>query len=150
MTDTHLTELPLPAFMVGYSLDRTHRIVVGIRAASPNAACAIAHAAFRAGTLWDDTSDRPLLYDDSEEVDGQTVHFDATLVATWPPAHQSVAASKLRNAAPRLLAPARLVDDRLPPETSIKSWHPQALLSMTLTVGQAHELRVLLATLAGC
>ncbi|HTR08910.1 MAG TPA: hypothetical protein VMJ11_20110 [Paraburkholderia sp.] len=150
MTDTPLTAQPLPAFMVGYSLDRTHRIVVGIRAANSGAACAIAHAAYKAGTLWDDTPDRPLLYDDDEEIDGQSVQFDATPVDTWPPAHQSVAASKLRSAAPCLLALVRLVDSRLPLATSIRTWHPDALLTMTLTVGQARELRALLETLTAC
>lgn len=150
MTDTPLTAQSLPAFMVGYSLDRTHRIVVGIRAANYDAVCATAHAAYKAGTLWDDTPDRPLLYDDDEEIDGQSVQFDATPVDTWPPAHRSVAASKLRSAAPCLLALARLVDNRLPLATSIRTWHPDALLTMTLTVGQVRELRALLETLTAC
>ncbi|MDR5645344.1 hypothetical protein [Burkholderia cenocepacia] len=150
MTDTNPARQPLPAFMVGYSLDRTHRIVVGIRAANPDAARAIAHAAFDAGTLWDDTPDRPLLYEHDEEIDGQTVQFDATPVSIWPPAHPSAATSKLRIAAPRLLALARLVDSRLPLATMTESWHPEALLTITLTVGQARELRALLTRLAAC
>lgn len=56
------------AYMVGYTLDHAHRVVVGIRATSAGAACAIAQAAFDAGTLWDDTPDMPLLYDDYEEL----------------------------------------------------------------------------------
>ncbi|SMG61017.1 hypothetical protein [Paraburkholderia susongensis] len=150
MTDAHHPEQRLPAFMVGYSLDRTHRIVVGIRAANPNAACAIAHAAFKAGTLWDDTPDRPLLYDDDEEIDGQTVQFDATPVAIWPQAHPSVAASKVRAAAPRLLALVRLIGSRLPHATMTGTWHPETLLMMTLTAGQARKLHALLETLLGC
>ncbi|MBU9363491.1 hypothetical protein [Burkholderia multivorans] len=150
MTDTPFTGESLPAFMVGYSLDHTHRVVVGIRAADADAACAIAHAALAAGTLRDDTPDRPLLYDDDEEIDGQTVQFDATPVSTWPSASPSAAASKLRTAAPRLLALARLVDRRLPLAAMTGSWHPETLLTMTLTVGQARELQVLLDTLAGC
>lgn len=150
MPDTHHTQEPLPAFMVGYSLDLTHRVVVGIRAAHADAARAIAHAAFDAGTLRDDTPDRPLLYDNDEEIDGRIVQFDATPVATWPPAHESVLAAKLRNAAPRLLALARLVESRLPLATMTGSWHPEALLTMTLTVGQARDLRALLETLRAC
>ncbi|WP_395065447.1 hypothetical protein [Paraburkholderia silvatlantica] len=150
MADTLHTQQRLPAFMVGCSLDRTHRIVVGIRAVDANAARAIAHAALNAGTLCDDTPDRPLLYDDDEEIDGQTVQFDATPITTWPPAHPSAAASKLRVAAPRLLALARFVDRRLPLAAMIGSWHPDALLSMTLTVEQASELRALLRTLTAC
>lgn len=150
MTDIPPTGEPLPAFMVGYSLDYTHRTVVGIRAANANAARAIAHTAFTAGTLRDDTPDRPLLYDNDEEIDGQTVQFDATAVSIWPSASPSVAASKLRSAAPRLLALARLVDRRLPLAAMTGSWHPETLLTMTLTAGQAREVRTLLDTLTGC
>lgn len=74
------TGASLGLYMVGYSLDYAHRVVVGFRAASADAACAIAQAAFDAGTLWDDTPDIPLLYDDYEELDAQVVRFDATEV----------------------------------------------------------------------
>ncbi|WP_175684590.1 hypothetical protein [Burkholderia anthina] len=148
--DTSLTGPGLPAFMVGYSLDHTHRIVVGIRAASGDAACAIARAAFDAGTLWDDTPDMPLLYDDYEELDGQVLDFDATSIATWPAADVSVRAVKLHAAAHRLLAFALLADKRLPVASSIEAWHPDTLVPMTVTAQQARELRSLLSTLEGC
>jgi hypothetical protein len=135
--------------MVGYSLDYTHRVVVGIRAANADAACAIARAAFDAATLWDDTPDIPLLYDDYEELDGQDLRFDATAVVAFPAADVSVRAARLFATAHRLLAFARLVDTRLPIRASIERWHPEALLTMTITVGQARELRALLDTLAG-
>ena len=147
MNEMNLTGRALPAFMVGYSLDHTHRVVVGIRAASADAACAIARAAFDAGTLWDDTPDMPLLYDDYEELDGQGLHFDAASVATWPAADLSVRAAKLRAAAHRLLAFARLADRRLPVAAAIEAWHPDALVPMTVTARQAHDLRALLSTL---
>ncbi|MBU9477994.1 hypothetical protein [Burkholderia multivorans] len=138
----------LPAFMVGYSFDHTHRVVVGIRAASARAACAVARAAFDTGTLWDDTPDMPLLYDDYEELDGQVLDFDATSVAMWPPADVSVHAARLHAAAHRLLRFARLADTRLPLAASIETWHPDTLVPMTVTAQQARELRALLDTLA--
>lgn len=148
--DTSLTGQTLPAFMVGYSLDHTHRVVVGIRAASADAACAIARAAFDAGTLWDDTPDMPLLYDDYEELDGQVLSFDATSIATWPVADVSVRALKLHAAAHRLLAFARLAERRLPVAAATEAWHPDALVPMTVTAQQARELRALLGTLDAC
>ncbi|RKE35623.1 hypothetical protein B0G76_1738 [Paraburkholderia sp. BL23I1N1] len=140
----------MPAFMVGYSLDHSHRVVVGVRAASADAACAIARAAFDAGTLWDDTPDIPLLYDDYEELDGQVLNFDATSVATWPAADVSVRAARLHAAAHRLLAFARLADRRLPLAAAIEAWHPDTLVPMTVTAEQARELRVLLERLHAC
>ncbi|PMS32667.1 hypothetical protein B0G57_12546 [Trinickia symbiotica] len=150
MTDTSSTNQPLPAYLVGYSLDHTHRIVVGIRAASVEAACAIARAAFDAGTLWDDAPNMPLLYDDYEEHDGQILSFDATGVAAWPAADVSVRAVRLHAAARALLSFARLVDERLPRAAAIETWHPEALVPITLTVGQVRELRALLETLSQC
>lgn len=147
MNEMNLTGQALPAFMVGYSLDHTHRVVVGIRAASADAACAIARAAFDAGTLWDDTPGMPLLYDDYEELDGQVLAFDATSVPTWPAADVSIGAVKLHAAAHRLLAFARLADTRLPLAAAIETWHPDALVPMTVTAQQARELRALLGRL---
>ncbi|QRM22881.1 hypothetical protein [Burkholderia pseudomallei] len=150
MNEMSLTGQTLPAFMVGYSLDHTHRVVVGIRAASADAACDIARAAFDAGTLWDDTPDMPLLYDDYDELDGQVLNFDATSIETWPAADVSVRAVKLHAAAHRLLAFARLADRRLPLSAAIEAWHPDALVPMTVTARQARDLRALLGTLDGC
>ncbi|WP_342335219.1 hypothetical protein [Burkholderia pseudomallei] len=149
-SDTNLIGQTLPAFMVGYSLDHTHRVVVGIRASNADAACAIARAAFDAGTLWDDTLDMPLLYDDYEELDGQVLNFDATPVATLPAADVSVSEVKLHAAAHRLLAFARLADSRLPLPAAIEAWHPDTLVPMTVTAEQARELRVLLGRLDAC
>ncbi|TCG08592.1 hypothetical protein BZM27_11000 [Paraburkholderia steynii] len=147
---TSLIGQTLPAFMVGYSLDHTYRVVIGIRASNADAACAIARAAFDAGTLWDDTPDMPLLYDDYEELDGQAVEFDATPIATWPTADVSVRAVKLHAAAHQLLAFARLADSRLPLPAAIEAWHPDALVPMTVTARQARELHVLLGGLHAC
>ncbi|PQV44120.1 hypothetical protein [Paraburkholderia sp. BL21I4N1] len=138
----------LGAFMVGYTLDYAHRVVVGVRAASAEAACAIVRTAFDAGTLWDDTPDMPLLYDDYEELDGQVLDFDATAVPAWAAAHASVRQVRLHAAAERLLAFARLVDNRALSASVIGSWHPDVLVGLSLTAGQLRELRTLLATLA--
>ena len=143
------TGADLTAYMVGYTLDHAHRVVVGIRATCPEAARAITRAAFNAGTLWDNPPDMPLLYDDYEELDGQVLQFDATAVPAWPEAHPSVRAVRLHAAADRLLAFARLVDIRALPADAIASRHPEALVGLSLTTGQLHELRTLLATLAG-
>lgn len=150
MNEMSLTGQALPAFMVGYSLDHTHRVVVGIRAASADTACAIARAAFDAGTLWDDTPDMPLLYDDYDELDWQVLNFDATSVPTWPAADVSVHAVRLHATAHRLLAFARLADRRLPVAAAIEAWHPDAQVPMTVTARQARDLRALLGTLDAC
>ncbi|HDR9471856.1 hypothetical protein PQR34_34815 [Paraburkholderia sediminicola] len=144
------TETTPGLYMVGYTLDYAHRVVVGVRAVSADEACSHARAAFDAGTLWDDTPNVPLLYDDYEELDGQILRFDATAVAAWPVAHASARMSRVRAAAERLLALAELVDSRLPAASAIEAWHPEVLVSMTLTAGQVRELRALLATLARC
>ncbi|MDR8763310.1 hypothetical protein [Burkholderia multivorans] len=137
-------------YMVGYTLDYAHRVVVGVRAASADEACSLARAAFDAGTLWDDTPDVPLLYDDYEELDGQTLRFDATAVVAWPVEHASARMSRVHGAAERLLALVQLVDSRLPAASAIEAWHPEVLVSMTITAGQVRELRALLAMLAHC
>ncbi|MBR8428318.1 MULTISPECIES: hypothetical protein [Burkholderia] len=142
------TGTPTVTFMVGYTLDQAHRVVVGIRASSADAAAAIARAAFHAGTLWDDTPDMPLLYYDHEELDGQVPQFDATAVAAWPTPHASVLAVKRRRAFDQLLAFTRLVDVRSLSADTIRSWHPHTLVGLSLTAGELRELRALLVTLA--
>lgn len=144
------TGASLGLYMVGYGLDYAHRVVVGVRAVSADAACTIAQAAFDAGTLWDDTPDIPLLYDDYEELDAQVLRFDATEVTAWPVADASARMARLHAAAYRLLAFAQLVESRLPLASSIDTWHPEALVPMTLTAGAVRELRALLTMLTGC
>ncbi|MDR8398441.1 hypothetical protein NE850_19050 [Paraburkholderia sp. USG1] len=137
-------------YMVGYTLDYAHRVVVGVQATSADEACRHARAAFDASTFRDDTPDMPLLYDDYEELDGQILCFDATAVAAWPVAHASVRMTRVHAAAERLLALARLVGSRLPAASAIDAWHPEALVPTTLTAREVRELRALLATLAHC
>ena len=64
-------------FVVSYSLPYTHTVSVGVTAPDEAGACAAASAAFDEGTIWDDTPEMPLLYDDYEEVDGAALVFDA-------------------------------------------------------------------------
>ena len=57
-------------YIVQYVLDYQHRVQVGIHPASPEAAIEQAETAFDNATLWDDTGQMPLLFDDYEETDG--------------------------------------------------------------------------------
>ncbi|OAI24207.1 hypothetical protein A1356_16105 [Methylomonas koyamae] len=83
-------ENPSPAYAVTYTLDYTHRVVVGIVAESADGAQAVAEAAFDDGTIWDDTPEMPLLFDDFEEVDGKTPRWQVEAVDVWPKADASV------------------------------------------------------------
>jgi hypothetical protein len=134
-------------FMVAYGLDYSHRVVVGVDASSPELAAGTARKAFDAGTLWDDALEMPLLYDDYEEIDGQTVVFDVTPVNRWPVADASVLLRRLHSAAHRLLTFARLVDSRSLHADTIATWHPDALVQMTLSVREIASQRSMLALL---
>lgn len=79
-----------PAYAVTYTLDYTHRVVVGVVADSPEQAQSIAEAAFDDGSIWDDTPEMPLLFDDFEEVDGETLQWEVAAVDVWPKADASV------------------------------------------------------------
>lgn len=78
------------AFAVSYTLDYTHRVMVGVLADSPDKALAIAEAAFDAGSIWDDTLEMPVLYDAFEEVDGETLLWQVEAVDIWPTPDASV------------------------------------------------------------
>lgn len=86
-------------FVVSYELDYVHRVMVGVTAEDAEAAKNIAAAAFDAGTIWDDTEEMPLLFDDYEEVEGNTLRFCAEAVADFPAPESSVAEIKRRAAA---------------------------------------------------
>ncbi|OAI12763.1 MULTISPECIES: hypothetical protein [Methylomonas] len=78
------------AFAVSYTLDYTHRVMVGVLADSPDKALAIAETAFDAGSIWDDTPEMPVLYDAFEEVDGETLLWQVEEVDVWPKPDGSV------------------------------------------------------------
>lgn len=76
--------------IVEYELAYRHRVQVGIPSTSDEEAIAKAEAAFNDATLWDDTEDMPLLYDDYEEVDGPLDFKVVATVEAWPAPDHSV------------------------------------------------------------
>lgn len=91
----------MPKYVVEYSLPYEHIVRVGITAESPEEATKLAMQAFHAATLWDNTPERPLLYDEYEESGdtGAPLEFTATPVAAWPKADLSVAKIAQNNCA---------------------------------------------------
>lgn len=78
-------------YVVQYGLDYEHRVLVGIEAASPEDAIQKAQQAFDEGAIWDDTGQMPLLFDDYEEKDGQSLVFEIIAkVDAWPAPEASV------------------------------------------------------------
>lgn len=71
--------------IVEYRIDYTHRVQVGVPSESDQEALDTAQAAFDAGSIWDDTPEMPLLYDDYEEVEDETLTFRVVdKVEAWP------------------------------------------------------------------
>ncbi|MBK6744184.1 MAG: hypothetical protein IPG66_14950 [Hydrogenophilales bacterium] len=71
--------------IVEYRIDYTHRVQVGVVADCDDTAIALAQAAFDAGAIWDNTPEMPLLYDDYDEVEDETLIFRVVAtVARWP------------------------------------------------------------------
>ncbi len=62
-------------YIVEYALDYEHIVRVGIAAKSEKEAIEIAERKFDEGSIWDSTPDCPLLYDDFEETDDNTLEF---------------------------------------------------------------------------
>lgn len=54
-------------YVVEYELPYTHRVQVGVFATSAEEAAKKAEGAFNLGTIWDNTPEMPLLFDDYEE-----------------------------------------------------------------------------------
>ena len=79
-------------FAVTYTIDYTHRVVVGVTAPDSVAAIKLASDAFDAGLIWDDTEEMPLLFDDFEEVEGETLVYSAEQVSEFPEPDASVKA----------------------------------------------------------
>ena len=89
-------------YIVQYRLDYEHRVQVGIEADSPEVAIEMAEATFNNATLWDDTRQMPLLFDDYEETDGQPLIFEVVAeVETWPEPESSVLHQRRATAAER-------------------------------------------------
>ena len=81
-------------FAVTYEIDYTHRVVVGVTAPDAEAAIKLASDAFDEGKIWDDTEEMPLLFDDFEEVEGETLVYSAEQVSEFPEPDASVKAIK--------------------------------------------------------
>lgn len=91
----------MPKYVVEYSLPYEHVVRVGITAKSSEEATKLAEQSFRDATLWDNTPNRPLLYDEYEETGdaGAPLEFTATPIAAWPKADLSVAKVAQNNCA---------------------------------------------------
>ncbi|MDP3334614.1 MAG: hypothetical protein Q8S55_21915 [Methylococcaceae bacterium] len=80
----------LKNFAVTYTIDYHHRVVVGVTASDEKSAIKVASDAFDEASIWDNTPDMPLLFDDYEEVDGETLQFSAEEVQDFPEPDSSV------------------------------------------------------------
>lgn len=81
-------------FNVTYEIDYVHRVMVGIEAQNKQAAQA--EQAFDQGVIWDDTEAMPLLYDDFDEQEGESLIFIAQQVSDFPEPDGSVKEIKRR------------------------------------------------------
>jgi hypothetical protein len=84
-TMTHLKK-----FAVTYTIDYTHRVIVGVTTADAETAEKIASDAFDEASIWDNTPEMPLLFDDYEEVDGETLCFSSEEFPEFPEPDSSV------------------------------------------------------------
>jgi len=89
----------LKKFAVTYEIDYVHRVVIGVVARDAESAQQLAEAAFNDGTIWDDTKSMLLLFDDYEEIEGETLRFSAEEVPEFPEPDSSVIALKQQESA---------------------------------------------------
>lgn len=82
-------------FNVTYEIDYVHRVTIGVEAQDAHTALNKAEQAFDQGFIWDDT-DLPLLYDDFNEKDGESLDFTAQEVSDFPEPDESVKEIKRR------------------------------------------------------
>lgn len=89
--------------VVEYKLDYEHIVQVGIEAQNDEEAIAIAQQLFDEGTIWDDTAEVPLLYDDYEETERNTLTFtvEARNLSAYPARDVSVTVRQKEAAAMR-------------------------------------------------
>jgi len=100
------------SYVVEYELDYKHRVQVGVKAESPQGAEQLAEQAFAEGTIWDDTAEMPLLFDDYEESNdsGALVFKAVAQVGDWP--EQDASVIHIQQADAAMLACRYLVDAR--------------------------------------
>jgi len=77
-------------FIVTYEINYVHRVQVGFLAADKDAAILSAKEAFDNGSIWDDTHEMPLLYDQYLEVGEDSLTFSAEPVSDFPEPDESV------------------------------------------------------------
>lgn len=98
-----LTRATRQVRVVEYELAYTHRVQVGVPSISDQDAIAIAEEAFDNATIWDDKPDMPLLFDDFEETEGNTLSFNVISTVArledLPPKDASVIAAREKEAA---------------------------------------------------
>ena len=76
--DLSAEQAAMKKFLVEYELPYVHLVRVGIQAKNEESAISIADQAFTDCTIWDNTLEMPLLYDDYEETgDSSTPHLFA-------------------------------------------------------------------------
>jgi hypothetical protein len=95
-------------YEVTYSLSYNHIVTVGVLASSGDKAVEKAQKAFNLGTLWNDTPTMPHLFNDYEEVEDNTLTFEAKEVSEFKRDH-SVAVYKKQAAADALLETCKAV-----------------------------------------
>ncbi|AOU98250.1 hypothetical protein BI364_10020 [Acidihalobacter yilgarnensis] len=85
-------------YVVSYSLDYAHEVHVGIEAENEEKALEKAANAFDEGTIWDDTPEMPLLYDEFDEVEGSSLEFNIeSAVEAFPKPDASVIQMRREN-----------------------------------------------------
>jgi hypothetical protein len=94
-----MTKEKLKRFAVTYEINYVHRVVVGITATEAESAKQLVETAFNESTIWDDTKEMPLLFDDYEEEEGETLRFSAEEVLDFPEPDSSVRAIKQKESA---------------------------------------------------
>lgn len=77
-------------FAVTYTIDYQHRVVVGVSAFNTESAIEIASKAFEEGVIWENNPNMPLLFDDYEEVEAETLKFSAVEIHDFPEPDSSV------------------------------------------------------------
>ncbi|GAB6142458.1 hypothetical protein JCM14076_31880 [Methylosoma difficile] len=77
-------------FIVTYEINYVHRVQVGVIATNKDTAILSAKQAFDHGSIWDDTQEMPLLYDQYIEIGDDSLTFSAEPVADFPESDESV------------------------------------------------------------
>jgi hypothetical protein len=102
-TDLSAEQAAMKKFLVEYELPYVHLVRVGIQAKSEESAILIANQAFTDCTLWDNTPEMPLLYDDYEETGDSGDVLEFKVVGEYQEWHEPEVCVKIieRDAAAR-------------------------------------------------